>query len=395
MLTFMRGILGVVAAFALVLSGLVVSAPARALEVAEPRSVSLGCANFGYSYGTWTFDRDNTGSGVEAYRVRVVDGAGTVLFATDSAQPLSTVPGLSSSTAYHALPQYNPLRFSVVSASGNGFPEQLVWEATGSCSGLPDADLPPSATPMTFGAELGSPLSDTLARFVTDPEGADLDFSVSEAPTLGALELASDGAFTYTPQRVGSDSAIVTVTDPGHHANVIDVEVTFATTESSTVQLRPSAESIAFGDPLSLHAELVAETSDADLSGSIAFTADGVTIGTASVDPETGTAALPGVALALGAHELGARFTGNSTTRHSEAAPVTVTVSPAATATSLSVSPDPITVGETATLTAVVSGTAPSGEVEFFDGATSLGTAPSPRGRPHSRSPRSPSGRTS
>ncbi|UOQ57053.1 hypothetical protein MUN78_15540 [Leucobacter allii] len=49
MLTFMRGILGVVAAFALVLSGLVVSAPARALEVAEPRSVSLGCANFGYS----------------------------------------------------------------------------------------------------------------------------------------------------------------------------------------------------------------------------------------------------------------------------------------------------------------------------------------------------------
>jgi hypothetical protein len=49
-------------------------------------------------------------------------------------------------------------------------------------------------------------------------------------------------------------------------------------------------------------------------------------------------------------------------------------LAPAVTSTALTSSSNPSTVGDSVTFTATVTGTGPTGTVEFFDGVTSLGT---------------------
>ena len=51
---------------------------------------------------------------------------------------------------------------------------------------------------------------------VTDPEGQAMTYTVIRQPRRGALEIRSDGSFTYTPKKnkVGVDSFVYTATDP-------------------------------------------------------------------------------------------------------------------------------------------------------------------------------------
>lgn len=55
---------------------------------------------------------------------------------------------------------------------------------------------------------------------------------------------------------------------------------------------------------------------------------------------------------------------------------MTISINNATSATTLVVAPNPVTVGHETSLTATVTGTAPRGEVEFFAGGDSVGTAP-------------------
>ena len=50
----------------------------------------------------------------------------------------------------------------------------------------------------------------------TDPEGQAMTFTVTRQPKRGAVEVGSDGSFTYTPKKnkVGVDSFVYTATDP-------------------------------------------------------------------------------------------------------------------------------------------------------------------------------------
>ena len=59
-------------------------------------------------------------------------------------------------------------------------------------------------------------LENTGKLKVSDPEGEEMTYSVTRHPRRGAVEIAADGTFTYTPakNKVGVDSFTFTATDP-------------------------------------------------------------------------------------------------------------------------------------------------------------------------------------
>ena len=110
---------------------------------------TLDCTQWSTPGFTWEPDRDNTGDTPpsEAYAIEVVDGAGVVLFSRGAVARLhgpQTAPAMSLS--YTAAPTANPLTLTIVSAAGNGLPQQVSFTASGSCSTLPPAVVTPVPT---------------------------------------------------------------------------------------------------------------------------------------------------------------------------------------------------------------------------------------------------------
>lgn len=101
---------------------------------------TLDCTGFSGTGGDIRLDRDNTGTGREAFIVSATDGAGNIIYepkidtffvgGTVSFDNTDVIPWTST-------PQYNPLTLRVVSQEGNGFSEQLVALSAGACEGLP------------------------------------------------------------------------------------------------------------------------------------------------------------------------------------------------------------------------------------------------------------------
>lgn len=87
--------------------------------------------------GTHILNRDNTGTGQEALRVDITDGAGTLIYTYGYSNLLNTYVGGIGSFVYTTAPQYNPLTFTLTSLAGNGLPEQVDFVAQGNCAGLP------------------------------------------------------------------------------------------------------------------------------------------------------------------------------------------------------------------------------------------------------------------
>ncbi len=88
--------------------------------------------------GSHVLDRDNTGLGQERITINLYDGAGTLLHTETYTNSLGTFGGGASSGIYDlAAPAYNPIRFVMISPAGNGLPEQVDVDITGTCAGLP------------------------------------------------------------------------------------------------------------------------------------------------------------------------------------------------------------------------------------------------------------------
>lgn len=132
---------------------------------------------------------------------------------------------------------------------------------------------------------------------------------------------------------------------------------------------------VTVGDPVDLTATVTSPIPGADLSGAAEFFADGSSIGTASVT-SAGLAALPPVVLPAGTHSIVAVYSGSVDVYRSTSLPSTVTVEKVTTTTALLISANPVNQGEPATLTASVTGTNPTGVVEFYGNGSFLGAAP-------------------
>ena len=87
---------------------------------------------------------------------------------------------------------------------------------------VPVAPLPTNHAPVVGPPIVGTPNSQTAVVtgniVASDPDGNQLSYTVSTAPTYGAVSVAGDGSFTYTPTLQGRQSAtqdgfVVTVSD--------------------------------------------------------------------------------------------------------------------------------------------------------------------------------------
>ncbi len=115
-------------------------------------------------------------------------------------------------------------------------------------------------------------------------------------------------------------------------------------------------------------------------TGLVTFKADGATIGSANVS--NGSAEITVANLATGSRSLTAEFAGDPYNQPaSTAAPLSQSIEVADTVTSISASANPLSYGQSLTLTATVKGKTPSngipaGSVQFKDGAATLATVP-------------------
>ncbi len=122
--------------------------PAKAMTVGGGFSTTPNCTAFVETSGTATWDRNNSGSGLELYYYQAVDGAGTVLVRYPSSGTYSAPLGTTSygnpsfTFAYTTLPAYNPITVQWISVAGNGFAQQTVYSNTGTCPGLPNYVAP-------------------------------------------------------------------------------------------------------------------------------------------------------------------------------------------------------------------------------------------------------------
>ncbi len=116
--------------------------PAQAAQ-RDGLSLRVDCGGFSAFGGTLTLDRDNTGSGREAFQISAVDGDGNVLYAGPIESFL--VGGavdfpLGYRITYTTAAVSNPITVSIISVEGNGLRAQTVYTTKGRCAGLPTVE---------------------------------------------------------------------------------------------------------------------------------------------------------------------------------------------------------------------------------------------------------------
>ena len=145
----------------------------------------------------------------------------------------------------------------------------------------------------------------------------------------------------------------------------------------SKVTLASEASPSTAGVPLGLTATLT--SNGAAPTGNVTFMDGATTLGIASINAQ-GVALLsaPGKFWTVGSHTLTAVYAGDSNNAPSNSLPLLQQVNIASTSISIASSLNPAGSGAAITFTAAVNGNGgtPTGSVQFFDGANSLGSAP-------------------
>jgi len=234
------------------------------------------------------------------------------------------------------------------------------------------------AAPVPNPAIAGGPVAITAVVKVTEgvstPAGT-VAFA-SGTTTLGSATLGASGTATISSTFAAGTYAIIATysgdaNDSGSVSAPYSLTVQPATT-ATAVTASPSPAVVQ--SPVSFVAKVAGNGGIP--TGSVAFSADGAAMGTATLD-STGAATLSYAALAPGTHSITASYAGdaNDSTSTSPAINLVVTTIPTATALGTS-----STTGASAqvTLVAAVVGTAgptPTGTVTFNEGTTLVGSA--------------------
>lgn len=125
--------------------------PVEALTVTG-LTVTLDCSGGHYTDFNYTFDRDNTGIGKEAFQIVVTDAGSNVVHLVSNSVTLGSYSETGADFTYNlatAVP--GAIVYQWVSQAGNGFDEQVAFSYTGFCG------EPPTATPTPSPTETATP----------------------------------------------------------------------------------------------------------------------------------------------------------------------------------------------------------------------------------------------
>ena len=191
---------------------------------------------------------------------------------------------------------------------------------------------------------------------------------------LGTVDLSAATLSTSTATldvsslAAGSHSITAVYSGDANNAGSTSAVLTQAVQATSSTVLTSSAAMASVGTTVTF----TATVSGASPTGTVQFKDGATNLG----DPRVlsaGAASYSTSALAAGSHSITAVYSGDAYNVGSTSAPLTQTVAPGASTTSVSTSTASLTLGETLTLTAMVSGYAPTGSVQFKDGGVDLG----------------------
>lgn len=130
--------------FCLCLFGLT---PVEAMSISG-LTISLTCSGFSYTDFTFTFDRNNTGTGNESYQIVVTDSADNVIHLVSNSASLGPYGESAGSGTYNiSTAVTGAVTYTWKSLAGNGFEEQIAYQVVGYCGDAPTATPTATATP--------------------------------------------------------------------------------------------------------------------------------------------------------------------------------------------------------------------------------------------------------
>ena len=142
---------------------------------------------------------------------------------------------------------------------------------------------------------------------------------------------------------------------------------------STSTTLGSSLNPSTYGQPVTLTATVVPSSGTGTPTGNVSFKDGSTTLGLSTLNA-SGVATFSIASLAAGAHSITAVYGGDSSFSGSSSPALNQTVNQANTSTTLSTGLNPSTYGTSVTFTANVSPATATGMVQFFDGATLLGS---------------------
>jgi hypothetical protein len=173
---------------------------------------------------------------------------------------------------------------------------------------------------------------------------------------------------TYTDSTYGITISVLTST-----ASALTVQVTSPGTSTSTVTQTTSLTPANYAAPVTFTATVTGTS----ITGTVSFTELGALIPGCSPAPLTGSSTAPTATCSTssiipGTHSIVAVYSGDSTHASTSSAVLTQVVNKAPSAVALASSLNPSLPATSVTFTATVTGSTPTGAVNFKDGATSL-----------------------
>ena len=193
----------------------------------------------------------------------------------------------------------------------------------------------------------------------------------------GTLSGSAVATFSTASLPVGSDPITASFTD-ANNVTGTSSPLTQTVEQQTTTSVVSSVNPSIFGSPVTFTATVVASGSVVP-TGTVTFFDGATQIGTGTLRASgaaTATAAFQTTALSAGTHVISVSYAGDADNFSSTSAGLTQTVNIASTTTALAASANPAIAGKSVTFTATVtanSGTA-AGTVNFYNGATLLGS---------------------
>jgi alpha-tubulin suppressor-like RCC1 family protein len=243
-----------------------------------------------------------------------------------------------------------------------------------------DDDTPPApSTPVITATSPASPnLSNTPNVIGTSTAGSTVSLFFN--PACSGAAVATGTAATFATTGIGvtvSNAATTTIyarATLGGPDSACSTGFAYTNTTTTTTALSAIPDPTTYGDSVTLTA-VVSATSGSP-TGTVEFFDGASSLGTAPL--VAGSAELPVSTLEVGLRTLTASYLGSGPFLASASTPVAHTVYAIGTSIDMTDSPDPSFEHNTTTLTATVTAASlgpPTGTVQFFDGATLLGSA--------------------
>jgi hypothetical protein len=303
---------------------------------------------------------------------------GTVSFLSGST-PLGTAPLNSSGVATLTLTTLAVGNYSVTAqyaGNANFLTSTSAAVSVTVSAQVTTTSLNASPNPVPLGQTLT--MTATVRGTGSTAPGGTVSF-MNGSTLLGTANLNSSGVATLTTSSLAAGIYNLTAQYAGNTnflSSTSAAESVTVSSQATTTSLMATPNPVAVGQTLTLTATVEGSGSTAP-GGTISFMNGSTLLGTANLN-SSGVATLTTSSLAAGIYNLTAQYGGNANFLSSTSAAVSVTVGNQATTTSLMATPNPVTAGQTLTLSATVLGTgstAPGGLVSFMNGSTLLGTA--------------------